>query len=83
MSEALPELVGRAGRRVVRGLVAANSVGGVVVYVYRQFLAPGAFTPRAGLRNGVISLIVFIVYATSAIALSTRRLPLTGRRKGA
>lgn len=66
-SEPAAELAG-VPRRIVRTAVAANAIGAVLVYLYLQFLAPGAYNPHLSKTPGVISLAVMALYLPLSVA---------------
>ena len=70
-SEPAAELAG-VPRRILRTAVAANATGAVLVYLYLQFLAPGAYNPHASQTDGIVSLVVMAIYLPLSVAVVVR-----------
>jgi len=74
VAEAGPPELSAIPRRILRTTVTANALGAGLVYLYLQFLAPGAYDPRSPQTDGVVSLAVMALYMTLSVAVITRLL---------
>ncbi|MHB8438862.1 MAG: adenylate/guanylate cyclase domain-containing protein [Acidimicrobiales bacterium] len=69
-----------APARIIRTSVTANAVGAALVYLYLQFLAPGAYNPKGSFSDAVISMVVMAIYMVGSIVAVIRLLdPLVTR----
>lgn len=70
-----PDFAAIPGRLIGQGIL-ANGVGAALIYLYLQFLAPGAYDPHASKAPGVISLLALVAYLPIT-AVGTRMLMRT------
>ncbi|MHB8681695.1 MAG: adenylate/guanylate cyclase domain-containing protein [Acidimicrobiales bacterium] len=74
MAETGADLRAEVTRRIALATVGANVVGAVLVYLYLQFLAPGALTTTRVSDQFVVSAAAFPLYLLSTVLLVLRRL---------